>query len=448
MPEDAAKTSGEHLYGAQEAAEFLGIHRSTLHLAVTNHVLAPDRYTPGGHLRFRRATLEGFAARLKREPATNNPHVLSELVDTLSERQGDVAFCHRAFARIRQAVPEFTMYAVVLSAPTPRDPYALDQLAEDGFPPNAYTLFTQLRPDLEFASTTVLRTHAPEICEDTLKKMRRLRLGTVRLAPHVGMRAFAIIPILVKDTILGLLIVASPKPHAIPPAEVSFLQSIAADLGIALSCHDHLHDLRSGLLAVAELTVRAHALHAEIAALAARDAADRGSHEAAHERLLRAIGELRAIFLRGSAAEEAFPPGSACAEEVALRQIHQASGDAGPSGSYPDVLAACASTPACGCVSRQLSELLQRARHSPLPLREEWTEADGVHTAIAVSLPVEGGRRLTAGASWRGQRLEPDADEVLLLAFGGACALVMGAAAVVAVPPRNVVPVVAPEGAS
>lgn len=409
-PQEDAALSGEHLYGAQEAAEFLGIHRSTLHLAVTRNVLVPDAHTPGGHLRFRRETLERFAARLKREPATNNSHVLSELVDTLSSHEGDVAFCHRTFARIRQAIPALTMCAVTLHAPTPQDPFALDQLAEEGFPEGVHQLFTEMRPGMEFASTTVLRTREPQVCEDTTK-VRRLRLGTLRLVRRMEMGAFAILPILVKDNLLGLLEVASPRPRQIAPAEVSFLQSIADDLGVALSCHDHLKDLRSGLLAIAELTVRAHALHATIAAnasLPSDPARDDVSGEGMRNRLGKALGELRDIFVRGS--------GAAVASVLC--------------GAVPIFALAVPGKAPSACVSAgwcRLSSLLESASASTTPLREQWDGEDGPYEAIALSLPVEGGERCTVGACWHSTRLEPEADEVQLLAFGGACALVLGA---------------------
>ncbi len=198
MPEDSAHGSGEHLYGAQEAAEFLGIHRSTLHLAVAHNVLVPDAHTPGGHVRFRRETLDEFTARLHCEPATSRSQLMCELVETLDDPEGDIAFCHRAFARIRQAIPAFTMCAVALSTPTPDDPHAIQPLVQEGFPEHLAPQYMAMRPRMEFATTTALRTHEPELCEDISRK-RALRMGTSSLLRRGELRCFAIIPIIVKD---------------------------------------------------------------------------------------------------------------------------------------------------------------------------------------------------------------------------------------------------------
>ena len=78
----------DRLVGANEAARFLGIHRSTLHQAVKNGVITPDLTTQGGHFRFSRATLDAFAVRIAREPVTTLSKLLPELTTTLGAPDG------------------------------------------------------------------------------------------------------------------------------------------------------------------------------------------------------------------------------------------------------------------------------------------------------------------------------------------------------------------------
>src|SRR5262245_9493289 len=109
MPGGAPDAHEEHLYGAQEAARFLGIHRSTLHLAVKRNILVPDSKTPGGHLRFRRETLDAFAVRLAHEAVTSTTSLLSSLGRTLTLPNGPQEFCHLAVARIRETLPDLSL---------------------------------------------------------------------------------------------------------------------------------------------------------------------------------------------------------------------------------------------------------------------------------------------------------------------------------------------------
>jgi excisionase family DNA binding protein len=404
MPDRASDAPPEQLFRVQEAADFLNIHRSTLHLAVRRKLVVPDRFTPGGHARFRRATLEAFAERLAQQPVTGTARILSQLAPTLTQPDGLGQFCHLAFARIRQAMPALTMCSVTRLRPTPDDPYALVDVAQEGFPPRLRELFVQLRPDLEFAVTTVLRTREPEVCENTTTG-RTLRLGTDRLVRRGGLGAYAALPLLAGDEALGVLVVASAKPHAFPAWEVAFLQSIAADLAIALACHDRVVPMRLDLSATAELTRVACTLGAALRPLAGKAPALPGSGQAEEA----ALAALRALFIRLCGASEAdvLPP-DVLPPDAAARD-----GDGG----------------------RRLRALLVRACGGDTTERASWTDEDGDHTALALSLPLVGGARLAVGAVWSSARSErsgesgrADAagDEALLVAFCGACALVLG----------------------
>lgn len=438
MPEDSAQRSSEHIYGAQEAAELLGIHRSTLHLAVARNVLVPDAHTPGGHVRFRRATLEAFATRLHCEPATSRSHLIGELVETLDDPEGDIAFCHRAFARIRQAIPAFTMCAVALSTPTPYDPHAIQPLLQEGFPEHLARQYKDMRPQMEFATTTALRTREPELCEDTSRK-RALRMGTSSLLRQGELRCFAIIPIVIQDSPLGVLVVASGKPHRIPPPQVSFLQTVASDLGVALSCHLHLHDLRSSMATAADLAMRAQVLRLQLDSVVAVCG---GS--SARACLGAAIADLSDVLWRGTNPEYVVVIGDT------FQHVHLPPrlADGRPSTASTSAVAASPRGGTCQDVPPQARVLFQQMRCSlsPQPLGEAWTDAEGAWSVLILSVPAVGldalaqgtpkygaeaarsQERLLVGAIWRGERRERQADELLLQAFGSACALVMSAA--------------------
>src|SRR5262249_24382394 len=101
----------EKLVGANEAARFLGIHRSTLHQAVKNGAITPDLTTHGGHFRFSRATLDAFAVRIAREPVTALSELLPELTATLGAPNGRRALCLKAYERIAHGLPDITVFA-------------------------------------------------------------------------------------------------------------------------------------------------------------------------------------------------------------------------------------------------------------------------------------------------------------------------------------------------
>jgi len=410
VPERASDTLTEHLYRAQEAAGFLGIHRATLHLAVKRNVLVPDSFTPGGHARFRRETLDAFAQRLASPPVTSSAGLLPELARTLPLPNGSQAFCQLAFARIRQAVPAITMCGVAVRSPTPADPQALAQIAQEGFSPRLGEMFAQLRPNLEFGATTVLRTHLPEVCADTIKT-RTLRLGTERLVRRGGLGAYAILPMLLGDETPGVLVVASTKPHHFPAWELSYLQSIADELAVALVCHNHVGCTRAQLATTAALIRRALELRAgldDFPSAGGQDGAQSRSRE-------QALAQLCAQFVACSDATVA---------DVLLASPSRFS--AAAALSQANVGQECVSDDARARHLRALLAAVAQARTGGACQRTCWVDEDGPQTAVALSLPLACGERIAVGAVWHGERMDRAGDEGLLVALGGACVLALG----------------------
>jgi excisionase family DNA binding protein len=408
------------LYGAQAAARMLNIHRSTLHLAVRRGELIPDKTTPGGHVRFTRETLDAFAARLTHEPATTSTRVLSALARTLAVPNGPEEFCHLTFARIRQALPDLTILGVGLRHPTPDDPHNINPVAQEGLAPGIVERFRQLRPGTEFASTAVFRTRAPEVCEDTTLAPA-VRLGAWGLARRAGLGAYAVLPLVVGsaaagDTVLGVLVVASPWPRHFPQSDIAFLQSIANDLGVALAYHGQLTRLRSHSRAAIELTQCALKLRTALYALPADASAARTTARA------RAIETLRQLYLERSSAEHVDMIG--LDRGRAGRELDGA-GDTGEHRLGWDGAAGPARRGA-GATPQQLLDLMEHVHDAGPIQRAQWEETDGVRAGIAMTLPLSREHVVTVGATWRGDSSERVAEEALLAAFGTACILALG----------------------
>lgn len=412
MPRRASETPEEHLYGAQEAADFLGVHRSTLHLAVKRALLTPDSYTPGGHMRFRRETLDAYAAHLARQPATSSAHLLSHLARTLVLPDAAEAICRLAFSSIHHAVPALTMFGVAMRRPTTADPHALVHLTQQGFVPRLYDAYTQLRPNLDFAVNAVVRTGEPEICEDTTHT-EALRLGTERLVRRGGLGAYAILPLRHGDDTLGVLVAASRRRHRFPSGEVSFLQSVADDLAVALVCHDLMARRDAALGSATALTRRALELRAELPAPA--EAAERERAQ------LAGLGELLALFEErsGAALAGVATQGARAPQAVRVGIVM------GPDREQP---------PRVKRLRTLLGRVLQGPVHAGNPVspaasavrRERWSDADGLHSVLALSLPLPHGGCVAAGATWRGERTAGAADEALLASLGTGAALLLG----------------------
>src|SRR5579862_3994397 len=104
-PTQSLTSDDEPLLGAQAAAHYLGLHRSTLFLAVREGVLIPDERTRGKHTRFRRATLDAYKARYATASATGET-ALVPLLRALSELAQSIAnaptLAHAAGAVVEQ----------------------------------------------------------------------------------------------------------------------------------------------------------------------------------------------------------------------------------------------------------------------------------------------------------------------------------------------------------
>lgn len=258
----AADAQAEKLVGANEAARFLGIHRSTLHQAVKNGVIAPDLTTQGGHFRFSRATLETFAVRIAREPVTTLSELLPELTTTLGAPDGRRALCLKVYERISHALPDLTVFAVLSLKLHARSLQDLEVVASVGFPDWYLPELIGSIGREDYEIKHVLRTLRPRYFEDT-SKAADLRPSTRSLARRGALHALAFIPLTQDGVARGVLTVGSLHAHKFRTPDVAFLQNTADELAIALACHDYMDGARAQIVSSGELMREALRLRAD-----------------------------------------------------------------------------------------------------------------------------------------------------------------------------------------
>lgn len=234
----------ERLYGTQEAAKLLGVHRSTINVAVHKRLLIPDELTPGGHLRFRHATLEAFRDRLAACPATGGGaaapplRLLADLCGLLARDVALDAFAVRIVTEVPRALPGITMCTVARVVDEPDDRLAPRIIAHWQLPDEVRARFERLKTTFKFAITTVLRTLSPEYCEDA--SAAPLHTGTLELQRIWPLGSYAALPAIAGDRAVGALICSGPAPRRFTEHDQALLGAVADLLSIALARHSEV----------------------------------------------------------------------------------------------------------------------------------------------------------------------------------------------------------------
>lgn len=237
--QDVTRESTEPLLGAQEAARILGVHRSTLHIAIHKQLLIPDARTQGGHVRFRRETLEAFREQVMGLAVTSPTSVfapmesLAELAHLLAERQPAEEVASAAIQGITHALHGIDGCIISVVVPEPHDRLALHVLARYGLPENVIARFERLRTTYKFATTAALRTLEPQICENTATEP--LHTGTAEIRRIWQLGAYIALPLVKDGEALGVLLCVSRHPRAFSERERTFLRGIADMLTVALA---------------------------------------------------------------------------------------------------------------------------------------------------------------------------------------------------------------------
>ena len=380
------------LVGAQEAARFLGVHRSTLHAAVRQGSIVPDSYTPGGHMRFSLTTLEQFRERLVSFPATGDVtsaapiRAFAAIAHHMVEPSGFERLCHTAIGGIRAALPGIDMCALASRAADPADPSRLRVVAQEGFPSWVFDEFRRLRKTLRYATTTTLRSREADYCEDVSQRM--LHAGTQRLMRKLVLGSYAALPLVVGDESLGVLVCASHRPRVFSEYDRAFLQGVVDELAGALAGASERSRLLSTVLAGKRLT--SEALRVRMARTSAK-----GPAPCAEARMVSVAAQQMGVLLRElTGAEEVCALGFG--EDIATRNLH-------------------------------LLALSCEACAGDQPVTDQWNENGIPYTGVAASAPVALGRRAGVAALWQGKRTDPVLDHGLLVTFAGAYMLAVGA---------------------
>ncbi len=387
-----ASADAPPFYAAQAAADFLGIHRSTLYLAVRNLKLIPDAYTPGGHARFRRETLERFSDRLALDSATGGAGCTGRAV---ASAIASLAQCGR-LEPVGEAVVDAALAicsgfsgctALVCDDDAPRGE-ELRILAARGVSQRLTTEYQWLRrrPGVAFISATVVHTCERFICADVREPGACVPEGGRALLIGAGYQSCAAFPCVASGVTLGALICLGRAPCVLSEPETVALGNLAGVLAVALR---------------------------------------RARREAAIERQ---IGVISALL---RAAREASGCADANAERLsALCELFIAGTQARLMYTWP---------PAAehGAPPASLAELLCAAATQGAPQRTEWIEDEDTMVALATpALGAAGGRRAFA-ALWRRQDMRAGMEATTLQVFAQVYAQIQTNCAAAPTQPRD-----------
>ena len=369
------------IYAAQAAADFLGIHRSTLYLAVRRLKLIPDGYTPGGHARFRRETLERFSDRLALDSATGGAggigRAVASAVASLSHSS--------ALQPVGEAVVQATLavcpgfdgcMALICDDDSPRGD-GLRLLTSHGVSRRLTTEYQWLRrrPGIAFISSEVTHSGEPFICADLCAPDASAPEGGRAALVSAGYRSCAALPCVAGEVTLGALICLGRSPCALSEPEIVALGNLADVLAIALR-----RERRDAAIERQSRMISALLRESRRPASCPVFVAER-------------IAELRRIFLAGTRA----------------RQVQAPLREAAPACCAPSDCAA----------SEPLHELLRVAAREGVAQRAEWREEEGALVALATPAVLGQG---AVGALWRRQDMRSGMELAALETFAEACA--------------------------
>lgn len=378
MLDDEPAPPPQTLLSTTQAAQLLGVHRSSLHLAVKNNVLAPDLVTQGGHYRFSRATLEGYADHITHAPLTTNADLLTLLPRMLSLPDGKERLCRQAFAAIERRIPNLTAFVVVEAGVDPARRILPHITMSLRFPRAILKQFTATYGKQEMTTTRVLVSGEPYYCDNVRTRIVPFS-GSQLLNRRSPYQAYAVLPLAIGVEVFGTLGVCSRVPHAFTADEKLLLEKAAQSLAIALKCHNAVWTRQSHAVALTALLKASFDYRG-------RPARRRNAPTAHAEELLR-------VFQKETGAEETFVAG------VESRLEPQ---------------------------SESARRLADRVTGGEPVAAAQWSDEHGALVGVAITIPHGDAYPIALGGVWRGV-LEESADYTsLLYAFAGAYALGRG----------------------
>ena len=377
---DDEKSPSERLLSTTQAAHVLGVHRSSLHLAIKNNVLAPDLVTQGGHYRFSRATLEAYAEHIAHAPLTTNADPLTLLPRLITLPDGKERLCRYTFATVERRLSDMTAFVVVESQSSSDRRIRPHITTSLRFPRTILDQFIATYGKQDMTTARVLATGEPFYC-DNVRTQFIPYSGSQLLNRRSPYQAYAILPLLIGDEVFGTLGVCSRIPHEFTPDEKGLLERAAQSLAIALTCHNAVWARQSHAIALTTLLKASFDYRG-------RSARRRSPHTAQAEVLLRVFQkETRAEEMFVAGVENCLAPQSEGARRLAERII----------GGKPVAVA-------------------------------QWEDEQGSLVGVVIAIPHGGAYPIALGGVWRGA-LEESADyAALLYTLAGAYALSRGQA--------------------
>lgn len=378
---DEESAPPERLLSTTQAAQLLDVHRSSLHLAIKNNVLAPDLVTQGGHYRFSHATLEAYAERIAYAPLTTNADLLALLPRMLTLRDGKERLCRQTFASVERRIPEMTGF-VAVEAPAGRDRRMLPQITTSlRFPRTILNQFITIYGKQEMAASRVLATGEPFYCDNVRTRLIPYS-GSQLLNRRSPYQAYAILPLIIDGEVIGTFGACSRAPHEFTPDEKALLEQSSQSLAIALMCHN---------------LVRARQLHAiALTTLLKASFGNRGRPARRRAIQTELAEQLLRLFQTETKAEETFVAGA----ESRLQP--QSEG------------------------ARRLADRIIAGESAATA---QWEDEHGPLVGVAIAIPHSGARPIALGGVWRGSLRESGDYTALLYAFAGSYALGRGLAA-------------------
>jgi excisionase family DNA binding protein len=377
---DDEKSPSERLLSTTQAAHVLGVHRSSIHLAIKNNVLAPDLVTQGGHYRFSRATLEAYAEHIAHAPLTTNADPLTLLPRLITLPDGKERLCRYTFATVERRLSDMTAFVVVESQSSSDRRIRPHITTSLRFPRTILDQFIATYGKQDMTTARVLATGEPFYCNNVRTQFIPYS-GSQLLNRRSPYQAYAILPLLIGDEVFGTLGVCSRIPHEFTPDEKGLLERAAQSLAIALTCHNAVWARQSHAIALTTLLKASFDYRG-------RSARRRSPHTAQAEVLLRVFQkETRAEEMFVAGVENCLAPQSECARRLAERII----------GGKPVAVA-------------------------------QWEDEQGSLVGVVIAIPHGGAYPIALGGVWRGA-LEESADYAALLhTLAGAYALSRGQA--------------------
>jgi excisionase family DNA binding protein len=378
---DEATAPQERLLSTTQAAQLLGVHRSSLHLAIKNSVLAPDLVTQGGHYRFSRATLEAYAEHIAYAPLTTNADLLTLLPRMLALPDGKERLCRHTFAAVERGMPDMTAF-VVVEAPGSPERRILPQVTTSlRFPRTILHQFIATYGKWDMTTSRVLATGEAFYC-DNVRTQFIPYSGSQLLNRRSPYQAYAILPLSAGDEVFGTFGACSRIPHEFTPDEKGLLEKSSQSLAIALACHNRVWARQAHAVALANLLKASFHYRG-------RPARRRTVQTAQAERLLR-------LFQAETSAEETFVAG-------VESRLKPESEDA-----------------------RRLADRIIAGK--PVAMAQ-WEDERGPLVGVAIAIPFDGAYPIALGGVWRGA-LETSGDYIALLyALAGSYMLGGGPAA-------------------